>query len=263
MKDHVPARHDPLRLKRSFARGLQSYHKNASVQARIAVDLVSQLLAQGGAAQQGRVLEFGCGTGHLTTALLNCFDIDELTLNDLVPEAQEALAALLEAKNQQAEFRFGRAENIPLSGQYDLITSASTVQWIEDLPSALARFSDHLLPGGWLAFSGFGRQQFHQLAELGSQAAAPSYLDAAEWSSLMPSDLELVSQRQQAIDLKFATALDLLRHLRLTGVNGQASQRWGRRDLQQFEDQYRLRFGRGGLLPLTYDAVWILARKRQ
>lgn len=263
MKDQMILRHDPSRLRRSFARGLQSYHENASVQAQIATDLVSHLLAQGGGADLGRVLEFGCGTGHLTDALLNCFNINDLTLNDLVPETGETLNRLLQERQQSAQFRFGAVESIVLEGQYDLIASASTVQWIEDLPSALARFSQHLTPGGWLTVSGFGRQQFHQLAALGSDAAAPSYLDAEEWEPRLPPDLELIFCRQRAIDLQFSSAMELLRHLRLTGVNGQASQRWGRRDLQRFDDQYRQRFGENGRLPLTYDAVWVLAQKRQ
>lgn len=266
MKDQAPLCQtlsdlDRDRVQRSFARGMQSYHENASVQRRIAADLVATLRAQGLPQSLGRVLEFGCGTGHLTSALLDRYQIDALTLNDLVPQTAQPLRAVLRQRGQSASFRFGAIEDLDLPPQLDLIASASTVQWIEDLPACLARLSDHLAPGGWLALSGFGRHQFHQLAELGSKAAAPNYLDAGDWPLILPAGLELVTTRQQAIDLQFSSALELLRHLRRTGVNGQASRGWGRRDLQQFERHYRQRFEREGQLPLTYDAVWILARK--
>lgn len=262
MKDQRQLHQDPRRVRRSFSRGLQSYHHNATVQEQIAVDLVSEILVQDVPKNLSRVLEFGCGTGHLTSALLGCFDVCDLTLNDLVPESAVALEDLLRSKGQAAEFCFGSIEELPLSGTFDLIASASTVQWIEDLAPVLSRLTHHLAPSGWLALTGFGRQQFHQLTALGSGAAAPGYLDAAEWSGLLPPELELVSLRQKAIDLEFTSGLELLRHLRLTGVNGQANQRWGRRDLLRFEERYQQRFGRAGRLPLTYDAVWVLARKR-
>ena len=261
MKDQLLSSIDHTRVQRSFARGLQSYHENASVQRQIAEELVAMLAAQGVPKTLGRVLEFGCGTGHLTSALLDQFDIDALTLNDLVSEAEQPLQALLQQRGQAASFCFGAIEELVLPQQLDLIASASTVQWITDLPATLSRLSDALRPGGWLALSGFGRYQFHQLVELGSQAAAPNYLDAGEWPLILPAGLELVAMRQQAIDLQFASAIDLLRHLRRTGVNGQASRGWGRRDLEQFERRYRQRFACADQLPLTYDAVWILARK--
>ncbi|MEX0301621.1 MAG: biotin synthase, partial [Leisingera sp.] len=137
----------------------------------------------------------------------------------------------------------------------------STVQWISDLPALMTRLAAHLQPGGWLALSGFGRGQFRELAALGSDAAAPSYLDAGEWSAVLPQDIELLAIKQRPAVLEFENALGLLKHLRQTGVNGHAQQSWSRRRLREFEDSYRTRFGRKGKLPLTYDPVLLVARK--
>lgn len=261
MKDDLSCKLDQSRVRQSFCRGMQSYHQAASVQATIAADLVRILQAQNLPSQLGRVLEFGCGTGHLTTALLDGFEIAELTLNDLVPEAAGPLRDILHQHGQKAQLQFGAIERLPLPQQLDLIISASTVQWIADLPQTVERLSSHLAPGGWLALSGFGTDQFLELAALGSGAAAPSYLNAGDWPGILPAGLELITLRQQAIQVQFDSLLDLLRHLRHTGVNGQATRGWSRRDMRQFESRYRERFGQEGSLPLTYDAVWILARK--
>lgn len=61
--------------------------------------------------------------------------------------------------------------------------------------------------------------------------------------------------------LEFGNIRSLLRHLRLTGVNGNARQGWSRARLRAFEAAYHSRFGRGGRLPLSYDPVWLVARK--
>ena len=120
---------------------------------------------------------------------------------------------------------------------------------------------DRLRPGGWLAVAGFGTAQFHQLRTLGSTSAAPSYVDSKDWSTLLPDDVELLHVAQNPVEMLFDSAIDLLRHLRNTGVNGQSEQRWSRRRLKDFEDAYRDRFGQCGKLPLTYDPVWMVARK--
>ena len=261
MKDISARLPDQSRIRHSFRRGLGSYHHAASVQARIAARL-AQLLAEGGAPQRfDTALEFGCGTGHLTARLGQRFRLGQLLLNDLVPEAEMALSAVSSQDRPQARFAAGAIETLALPPQLELIASASTVQWIADLPTLLVRLRDHLAPGGWLLLSGFGRRHFHELAALGSAAAAPRYLDAPDWPAVLPQGLELLALEQQPQVLHFDGAMPLLKHLRQTGVNGHAQQGWSRRQLRNFEERYRARFGADGQLPLTYDPVLLLARK--
>lgn len=261
MKDMQPQHPDQSRVRKSFRRGLESYHDAASVQAETARQLARMLQDQAGARRFGSVLEFGCGTGHLTRQLMQRFRADRLILNDLVPEAGQVLQALEEETRLNARFEAGPVESLPLPNQLDLIASASTVQWIPDLPALMSRLAMQLKPGGWLALSGFGRSQFRELAALGSAAAAPSYLDADEWCSVLPDGLEIQQIAQHPSVLEFGSAVELLKHLRQTGVNGNAQQGWSRRKLCSFEDDYRERFGRGCKLPLTYDPVLLVARR--
>ncbi|MCB4455872.1 malonyl-ACP O-methyltransferase BioC [Leisingera sp. McT4-56] len=261
MKDMQPPHLDQSRVRQSFRRGLESYHGSASVQADIAGQLAAMLQQQGAPRRFASVLEFGCGTGHLTRQLLQRFQADSLSLNDLVPEAAQVLQALDGTAPAQARFAGGPIEILPLPQELDLIASASTVQWIPDLAGLAARLAAHLKPGGWLALSGFGRGQFRELAALGSAAAAPSYLDADEWPAVLPHGMEILQITQRPVVLEFSSAMHLLKHLRQTGVNGHAQQNWSRRRLREFEEAYRARFGRNGILPLTYDPVLLVARK--
>lgn len=262
MKDIMPPQLDQSRVRQSFRRGLQSYHRSASVQADIAARLAELLQAQGAPERFEAALEFGCGTGHLTRQLVQRFGFGSLLLNDLVPEAASVLQETGGAAPVQVRFEAGPVESLPLPHGLDLIASASTVQWIPDLSALTARLAARLNPGGWLALSGFGRGQFRELAALGSAAAAPSYLDAGEWRAVLPQSLDILAVTQAPVVLEFDSALALLKHLRQTGVNGHAQQSWSRRHLRDFENAYRERFGGGGKLPLTYDPVLLVARRR-
>jgi len=262
MRDSIPVQMNQNRVRQSFRRGLSSYHQHASAQADIATRLIGLLLQQGAPKRFENVLEFGCGTGHLTQSLMQTLDIHHLTLNDLVAEAAPQLAALTSHRAETTSFTFGPIETLPLPKELDLITSASTVQWIGDPAALMARLAARLCPGGWLAISGFGTAQFHQLRRLGSNAAAPSYINAEDWPMQLPRDVELVHVAQKPVEMLFDNAIDLLRHLRNTGVNAQAEQRWSRGRLAEFEGTYRSRFGQDNKLPLTYDPVWMIARKR-
>jgi len=248
------------RVQQSFRRGLGSYHAGASVQARIAGHL-SAMLAEYAGLSFGRAFEFGCGTGHLTRALTNGHVISELWLNDLVPDcADVAQAAVCGAP--RVCFQAGDVQTVVLPDAPDLIASASTIQWIEDQPRLLARLSGQLAPGGWLALSGFGSAQFHELAALGSAAGAPGYRDAEDWEQILPADMELVAVHQTRIVRYFDTVRDVLRHLRETGVNGNAQGVWTRARLARFEAGYEARYRGADGVSLTYDPVWVIARKQ-
>lgn len=258
MKDIAAPLLDQTRLRASFRRGLETYHKDAIAQARIARRL-AELLRQSGAPEYfGSALEFGCGTGLLTGELQAHHGFGQLTLNDLVPEAASGPAAQAAGNTR---FIAGPVETAPLPQGLDLIASASTVQWVADLPALLERLAAHLAPGGWLALSGFGRGQFRELQAMGSGAGAPSYADAGEWEAMLPPELQLVHSSQASEVLEFSSGLELLRHLRRTGVNARAGGQWSRARMRGFETRYLARFGKDGMLPLTYDAVWVLARK--
>lgn len=257
----MTARTDSARVHDSFRRSLGSYHAEASVQARIARHL-STLLVQAGAPNAfDRVFEFGAGTGHLTGALLDRFTVSELTLNDLVAECRPHLAPLVGDRVSGWSFLSGPVESAPLSGVYDLIASASTVQWLDDPAAVLAHLSAHLRPGGWMALSGFGPGQFAELDALGATGAAPHYATVAEWRTLLPADLSLVEAEEHSERQHFADLRALLRHLRQTGVNGRAGGAWTRGQLASIEDAYRQRHSDGGKLRLTYAPVYLVLRK--
>lgn len=242
-----------VRVQRSFRRGFATYDDNALVQKAIARGLTRRLLRHAAATSFTRVFEAGYGTGQLTRLLLQRLPLETLHLNDL------AAAPLPFAP--EADYRPGDIETLPLPDSLDLAISASMIQWIADPQSLIRRLCEAVRPGGWLALSGFGPGHFPELQALGSQAAAPSLLSAEALADLLPSGWTVQEEGSCARSLCFATPREVLRHLRDTGVNGRASRPWTRRDLDAFCHDYEARFGQSGRVPLTYQAVWLIARK--
>jgi len=249
------------RVRQSFRRGLPSYHHAAVAQAQIAATLVQALRTAGAPARFGQVLEFGCGTGHLTTQLLQHFTLDHLTLNDLVPDCAAALHPILKQHSPGVTFQVGPIETLPLPPALDLIVSASTVQWVQQPADLIGRLTQHLAPGGWLALSGFGRAHFSELQALGGMATAPSYLDPHDWRHILPAGLHIGALYSKTIILQFTDTLDLLRHLRLTGVNVSARNHWTRASLASFDLRLRAGLPQGAPLTLSYQPVFLIACK--
>lgn len=62
--------------------------------------------------------------------------------------------------------------------------------------------------------------------------------------------------------LAFDTPLDVLRHIRATGVNSIRHARWTKRELSDFETRYRNGFRNAeGQVTLTYHPVLLIAEK--
>jgi malonyl-CoA O-methyltransferase len=241
------------RVQRSFRRGFATYDDSALVQKAIARGLIRRLLRHAADTRLTRVFEAGYGTGQLTRLMLQRLPIETLHLNDLAaPPLPFA---------PQADYRPGDIETLALPPDLDLVISASMIQWIADPQGLIQRLCEAVRPGGWLALSGFGPDHFPELQALGSQAAAPSLLSAAAMASLLPSGWTVQESGSRVRSLCLATPREVLRHLRDTGVNGRANRPWTRRDLDAFCHEYDARFGQSGRVSLTYQPVWLIARK--
>lgn len=245
---------DRERVARAFRRGLPDYHAAATVQAESARRLAEMLAEDGAGPRIGRGFEFGCGTGHLTRALRARFAFDAFEANDLLPEAAAHLPA-------GVLFRAGPVEDLALDGAYELIASGATIQWIADPRALLARLAGHLAPGGRLLLGAFGRGHFREAAALGRPAPL-FYADAGEWAGLMPDGMTLRAVEARPVVLGFDDLPQLLRHLRATGVTGNARAGWGRTAMRAAEARWRADHALpDGRLALTYAPVHLLAAR--
>ncbi len=243
------------RVQRSFSRSFDTYASHANQQAWVAERLSMALRECGAPHRFASTFEIGCGTGLLTQQLYNHFRHGELKINDLAPEAQQIADAY------GATFLQGDATQIRWPDMPELIASASMIQWLANPATMLRRAADALVPGGWLAVSGFGPRQYEELVQIGTSGRAPGLRTAEDMAAVLRGDLEIMTAGQCLRPMQFSSARDVLVHLRKTGVNGRAGKAWTRSQLENFLDDYTRQFANDAGVTLTYHPVWIIARK--
>ena len=241
-----------------FTRALYSYDAHATAQQQICRKLLRQLIRFGGTHHE-RMFEIGCGTGGFTRLLLQQCNIREWLLNDLCDNCAEKILPYFTGKTPN--FLFGDAETIQLQGQFDLITSASVFQWMKDPKSFLLRLSELLTTNGVLAFSTFAPGNLQEILTLtGKGLPYPSIDELKTWLS---NDFEIDYIDQDEIRLFFNSPLDVLRHLKATGVTATSNTLWTRSMQEEFCQNYRKLFATSlQQVSLTYRPIYIVARKK-
>ena len=88
------------------------------------------------------------------------------------------------------------------------------------------------------------------------------YYSLEELKKSLSMHYNIVTAGEERIRLTFATPLDVLYHLKHTGVTAVCRQAWTKGDLQEFCDKYAKLFSCGNAVTLTYHPLYIIARKK-
>jgi malonyl-CoA O-methyltransferase len=245
-----------------FRRGAATYDRYAVVQQRMASVLADRIACEAPDRSFRRVLEPGCGTGTLTEVLFRTFQIDTWTGNDLVPECGSHLAdRFKDWPDRLPDMRFvaGDMEAVPLPGDADLVASSAAFQWLAEPGAFLEKVVHATAPGGLIAFATFGEGNLRELASLTGLA-----LRYPCWEALIAKTAptcRVLHVESCVWTLRFATALDVLRHIRATGTNAISRRVWSADRTRALLRDYEGRFTDGSGVPLTYQPTFCLLRK--
>lgn len=198
---------------------------------------LEELLGQRDAPVRG--LEVGAGTGMLTRHLARLVPRAFWHVNDLSPKAQQYLDPLLEGLSHR--YLWGDAELLELPGDLGLIATASTVQWFDDLPAFIARCAGALAPGGLLVMTTFGPDNFRQIRATTGRGLEYRTLSGLEML-LRQAGFEPLILTEFRSELAFVSPMEVLRHIKATGVGGTGHFRWSPSSLRRFDEQYRRLF---------------------
>ncbi|MEF8867370.1 MAG: methyltransferase domain-containing protein [Haloarculaceae archaeon] len=93
-------------------------------------------------AADDRVLDLGCGTGHLTATVAET--------GASVVGVDRSREMLVEARAAHPGVRFvrGDARRLPFGGSFDAVLSNAVLHWVDDQDAALSSVHDALRPGG-------------------------------------------------------------------------------------------------------------------
>ena len=259
---------DKQLIARRFAKARNTYSQAAQAQRQVAEKML-RFVSHALPLSPQRVVEIGCGTGIYSQLLLQAFHPQTMTLIDLCPEMEPLIHELFSGYLAQAtppvtptlRFVAGDAEELPLPAGADLITSCSTIQWFEQPARFLQRCADALRPGGLLALSTFGAANLREIRTLTGHGL--HYPSLAEWQVMAPPTLEWQHLDEEEVTLWFPSPVEVLRHLKETGVTGTEKQMWSRQRLARFTCSYQQQFSTAsGQVPLTYHPLYLIGRKR-
>jgi malonyl-CoA O-methyltransferase len=253
---------DRARLRASFDRASASYEAAASLQARIAAELLERLELFRFA--PGVVLDLGSGTGRATRELKRRYPHARVIALDIAP------GMLREARRHQWPWRrfdrvCGDALRLPLKdGSVDLIFSNLMLQWCDPLAAALSEARRVLAPSGFFSFSTFGPDTLHELRSAWAEADGYNHVnrfadmhevgDALVRAGLMEPVLDV-----DRIEVGYPDVLALMRDLKAIGAHNVTAGRpralVGRERFTRVQQAYEA-FRCDDRLPATYEVIY-------
>lgn len=211
---------DKVTMASRFGRHRDTYTDNAVVQTEVVDRMVDETAAQGIFRRLTRlgyrpeILEIGSGSGLLTRRLVELLPDARLELWDLAGPAPDFAASCATFRQCDAELQLPRmgAESL------DAVFSASTMQWFNSPEQFMRQLYRVLRPDGVAVLSTYTYGNMQQISALTGRSLPlerPDRLLDMARSAGLAVDYSLSYIR----DLDFESPADVLRHLRLTGVN--------------------------------------------
>lgn len=189
------------------------------------------------------MLEIGPGTGCLThycSQFLKPAHADFVDITDVGPFH---IASSEDYHIEDAEVWISGVKR-----RYDLIVSASAIQWFADIPRFLDNCARLLTPGKLIGLSTFLPGN---LCELDSLRQTPLMYRSEDWfRKVLQPNFDILIIDNDKIIMEFESSRHALLHLKHTGVAGSGSD-GGR----PFSSMTQLR-------KLTYKPLYILARRK-
>lgn len=241
-----------------FSKAIGTYPREANVQQQIAEKMIRLLEQHLPSPPLGKVFEFGCGTGNYSRMLHQAMRPEQLILNDICSKMQTCCTDLL---SLGATFLGGDAETTPFPENLQLITSCSTLQWFENPEGFFHRCYDHLGKNGYFAFTTFGEENMKEIRRITGQGLV--YRSLRELDTALSPLYDIVCSEEEIVPRYFSTPLQVLYHLKETGVTGTTGcHRWTRGELNRFSEEYARLFSHGSVVSLTYHPIYIIVKKK-
>lgn len=240
---------NPKLIKTQFEKSLDKYNQNASVQKLMAEKLVTETAKI--KCDFNNILELGSGAGLLTEEISNALKFEKYYANDLIEKSQKYVKNII----PNAVFYCGNAQKIKPSAKMDLIISNAMFQWFKTIDSE--NYRNLLNPDGILAFSSFSPENFKEIREL--TGITLQYKSVEVLRQIFEKNFEILHVEEFIHTLKFSTPLELLAHMKNTGVNSLTAQHWTFKEVKNFCDSYSQKYPK---ITLTYAPIIFICQKK-
>lgn len=237
---------------------------------------------------EGTIADIGCGTGYCSQKLLEHTNasIDSLVSIDLSEKmltyARHKISNIKKIEDTQKIkniadvehlWTCGDMENLPLGSQtMNGLISSLCVQWSDNLTQVFHEAHRVLKPKGWFLLATLGPKTLYELADSWRQADSNyvhvnsflSHADVLDYATQAGFYMQdFVSEKRI---MKYKHVIDLMRELKALGAHnvntGSNRGLTGRKTLRTLTKSYEQFRGGDGLLPATYDVIYLLLEKR-
>ncbi len=215
-------------IRKRFSRNVYTYNDNAKIQKQMAQKLITFL----DSTNYDKILEIGCGTGFLTRLVSEKLLYKKYVANDIIVESGYYIKDI----NAKIDFEEADIEDYisKTNETFDLIISNAAFQWIDNFESFIQKLMAALNPKGILLFTTFGKENYREIYHvLGKTLQYYSIKELREMFGEYNLELE-----EEIRITTFKTPLDVLKHIKYTGVNALSSEKWTKKDLINFEYGY-------------------------
>ncbi len=230
-------------IKKNFKKGLVSYEDNAVIQKKMASCLAYLIPKR----KYNKILEIGSYNGFLTKELIKKTDFNSYYALDIVDSFDYI-------KNLSSKISFINCdiEDFSTQEKFDLIVANASLQWCNDFEKTIEKLKSFLNNGGILALSTFASDNFIEIKE--SFGIGLDYLNENEIKRIFPNSL--IENKKDV--LKFHSSRELLKHLKLTGVNSIKRNGFKYRELKEKLKILEEKFDN----KLTYSSVYVVFEKK-
>jgi len=265
---------DTSRVAAAFHQKAAEYDQHVLVQKRIVANLAGSVELQQNQAA-GHILDVGTGTGALLEKLHLLYPNARLTGVDIALNmclcTRQKLGAICQTVN-------GDAEQLPFrTGVFDLVVSASALQWVGNLSAALHEMRRVVRPGGNVRLAFFCAGTLDELQHCFRDVVGRCGSDNSQRVSRLHGfrTADDVKSILNGMDLeRFVVTVEtevdwyddlysLLRSIKNIGAGtvagGSGSGLGWRGILQETSRLYHERFSQNGRIPATYNVLYLSA----
>lgn len=253
------------RIARNFSKAANSYNAAATLQQRVA----DQLLQQIPSCQPQHIVDLGTGTGYLAQHLTQQYS-DAVVLGlDLANGMLNAAKTLSQPTFRNLQWCGGDIEYLPLQpNSVELLVSSLAIQWC-DFNTVLNEAFNALKPNGYFVFSTLAQGSLQELnsawQQIGQQQRVNPFNTLAHHQHIVAqSGFVNDVLQQQTETVYYSTVNTLLYSLKALGVNTVLSGNTGlfsRQHLLALQAAYETDRSELGL-PLSYQVLYGVLQKR-
>ena len=225
-------------IKNKFSKSLYSYDKNAIVQRLMAEFLINKIKNN----KFNKILEIGSYTGILTKIAIRNFSFERYVALDIVDSS-----SCIRGLSSKIDFVQSDIEDFITDEKFDLIISSASLQWVNHFEKLCKKIYHLLSYNGSFALSLFGVENLKEIKEVFDVGL--KYYSVEQLRQIF-KDCEITSAIHK---IKFNSSLDVLKHLKYTGVNSVTDKKFSYKEIKSGLNLIESKFDN----TLTYNPIYI------